>query len=217
MSIHEAVVNQDLEALEKLLADKPDAIKAFDSEGRTPLHLSTSYDVAECLLQHGARPDCRDCHGQTPLFTCHDLGVCASLIAHGADVNALHSGGVTPLLKAIYSGEYEIALYLIRKGADTAHVADDGSNILSLACVYGDEVFLNALLEYPQARRFINVANAGLTPLHLVCMEGNNPFARILIRNGASASAKTPPGLSPIEIAAMHEDSELLEILTSSG
>ena len=68
--LHVAVANDNREMAELLLT-----VCHFDDrndEGRTPLHLVRSKEMAELLLRHGAAADARDASGQYPHDTVTD-------------------------------------------------------------------------------------------------------------------------------------------------
>lgn len=71
-----------------------------DKYGNTPLHFvcSTSPDLVELLIEHGADVNAQNNSGVTPLHCAcsRSLDIVGLLIAHGADVNAQDNRGETP-------------------------------------------------------------------------------------------------------------------------
>jgi len=95
-------------------------------DGWSPLLIATQRrhcDAVETLLQHGAKPDCREPEsGWTPLMFAASLGdadIAKMLIDHGAEVNAFASPhDWNPLCAAIQSNNGDIVRMLIDAGAD---------------------------------------------------------------------------------------------------
>ncbi len=97
---------------------------ATDSQGRTPLHLTSFWDhtveAAEQLLTHGAEVDTRDEGGATPLHLAVIKGhkpIVKLLLDYGADVNAKDKSGDTALRFATRQGKTDMAELLRRYGA----------------------------------------------------------------------------------------------------
>src|SRR5688572_8074949 len=80
----------DASKLESALASDPSAVSRRDAQGRTALHHAAEGNLAavEVLVERGADLDARDKSGRTPLFV------------------------------AVRANRYEIARYLLDRGAD---------------------------------------------------------------------------------------------------
>lgn len=132
-----------LAIVQQLIAAGAD-VNAAASDGRTPLHWASDFDVPEAvplLLRAGARVDARDEEGNTPLFSARPAAA-RLLITAGADVRAtnregnvpLHrnhqaallapgvnvrnAAGLTPLHYAALSGNTSAIEWLLAQGAD---------------------------------------------------------------------------------------------------
>ena len=76
----------------------------------TPLHMAArrgNEEVAQALLDCGAKIEARDSLGETPLrraVNCDKVRVASLLLAKGADVCSVGSKGLTPLLAARSAG-----------------------------------------------------------------------------------------------------------------
>ncbi|MCP4437902.1 MAG: redoxin domain-containing protein [Aureispira sp.] len=93
----------------------------------TPLHLAAGYhsiEVLEYLLEKGVDADVKANWNRTPLvhaIRSHDydnLDVVKILVKNGADINVRHAHQATPLFDACTWGKYEMAEFLLEKGAD---------------------------------------------------------------------------------------------------
>lgn len=97
-----------------------------DSEGRTPLHLSSACGHASCvqlLLSKGAEVNSLDGneHGATPLAcaaSCGSAEVVKVLLDHGANVNSGYEQGKTALYYSIQAGSVDCAKLLLVRDDD---------------------------------------------------------------------------------------------------
>jgi ankyrin repeat protein len=92
--------------------------------------VSTSSELVELLLEHGADPNLKDEQKRSPLFIActwktikrespaEALAIVEALIKHGADVNAREKHGATPLMQAAFEGFLDIVETLLDNGAD---------------------------------------------------------------------------------------------------
>ena len=125
LSIHEAVINRDIEAVKQHLAAGTN-VDEKDGVGWTPLHYAAvegNKEVVELLITKGADVNAKDDQsGETPLHFAAFSGhkeIVELLIAKGADVNAKDDDGKTPLDSAIRRKHSEIADLLRKHGAKT--------------------------------------------------------------------------------------------------
>ncbi|XP_043695346.1 ADP-ribosylation factor GTPase-activating protein AGD4-like isoform X2 [Telopea speciosissima] len=92
-----------------------------------------------------------------------------------------------------------------------------GCSLLHLACHVGDLVMLELLLQFGAD---INMRDFhGRTPLHYCISKGKNPYAKYLLRRGASTSIKDGGGLTALERAmemGAITDEELFILLSGS-
>jgi len=125
ISIQEAAMNGDIEAVKKHLAAGTDAGARWGG-GQTPLHeaaVNGHKEIAELLIANGADVNVKNDFGPTPLHWAADEGhkeIVELLIANGANVNAKPDDWYTPLEMAINSKNAEIADLLRKHGGKTA-------------------------------------------------------------------------------------------------
>ena len=57
----------------------------------------------------------------------------------------------------------------------------------------------------------------GMTPLHLVCMNGDPDICRVLLGHGADITAKTADNCTPLHTAVFSCNTQLAELLIKEG
>jgi ankyrin repeat protein len=141
--------NGDVVKLQRLLKADAGLVTAYNADGWTALHLAAHYgqlEAAEVLLSHGADSDARSHNGMDniPLHAAvagNHLELVKLLVGDGSDVNAQQHGGWTPLHGAAQHGNYDMAAYLLKSGADPEIPNDDGLTAYDIAMEEGhDEV-----------------------------------------------------------------------------
>lgn len=138
---------------EVLILNKAD-VNAVSSDGRSALHRAATTGriaIIEQLLKAGARVDQRAGDGDTPLGAAVYFGqsnAVARLIEAGARPDRPARDGETPLMRAVRGNHPEIAVLLLRKGADVnARVDGVGTTALILAAERGLSPFVGSLLK----------------------------------------------------------------------
>lgn len=135
------------------------SIDEVDSNGHTPLlrAIDNSHiDLALLLIKFGADPNAKPGR-RTPLqATCKNglVSIARALLAEGALVDAPDNHGNTPLHNAIYWGQSNLALLLMRFGADPNTKNWQEQTPLQRAKIKGMTNVVEALL-----------ANASIAPL----------------------------------------------------
>jgi ankyrin repeat protein len=99
---HNAVILGNLYFLKHLVTAGA-SINTTDKKGRTPLHDAIDLDVAQFLLDHGAKVNERDVYGMSPLFAVLATGVAdlrhlKLFDKHGADFHLVDRSGRNALL-----------------------------------------------------------------------------------------------------------------------
>jgi ankyrin repeat protein len=141
LTLAEACAAGEVERVERLLADAPEALNALTGDGWTPLHLAAFFGharVAEFLLGEGAqaRAVSSNTNGNTPLHAAlagNHTFVAALLMGHGADVNAADAAGWRPLHIAAANNNIDAMKTLIAQGADVGAANKEGQTALTLA------------------------------------------------------------------------------------
>ncbi len=134
----------------------------------------------------------------TPLLACTSnwdtvaerkdlLPVCSALLDAGADIDAADSHGATALYNAIRRYDTELALYLIRRGAD-----------------------VNTETQF-----YIDAPEG--SPLWLAARRGDRAVVRALIRAGADVNGRSEFGQPPLVVAITEGDQKMTIDLIDAG
>jgi ankyrin repeat protein len=135
--------NGNMEAVKNLVSELPYLVNSVDQRGSTPLILATYYDqgeIANFLLEQGAKIDAKDASGNTALMGTIFKGltqIAKDLINRGANVNERNSLGGTCLIYAATFNRVELAKLLLEFGADTTIKDARGKTALDHAKMQG--------------------------------------------------------------------------------
>jgi ankyrin repeat protein len=140
------------------------------------------------------------------------------------DINCTTSSGSwTPLWMACAAGNLDVALFLLKAGADPKIPSDAGQT-----CLHHLQAFPVGGVEEITAKLLKAGANIEAkdhdkqeTPLHSACLRTRGPDAvaavRALMQSGADPCSLARDGRSPIDIAAMKLRPDILHALLSSS
>ena len=144
MSLHDSIQNDDLGALQQLLASPSAAaqLEVRDARGRTPLLLATTLNrvaMAEALIRAGADVNAKDAIKDSPYLVAGAEGrvdILRMILASGrADLNSTNRYGGTALIPAAEKGHPEAVALLIEAGIAIDHVNDLGWTALLEAVI----------------------------------------------------------------------------------
>lgn len=197
-----AVLASDRARVSFLLGKGAD-INKLNEQGLAPLHTAARQrdsDMIAFLIGKGANVNERDADGWTPLlhaaFRNHVPSV-DTLVKSGADINAATPGDFTPLAIAIEEGKFFAAKALLDSGADANMPAGaDGLTPLMLAA--------SKPLAEARAASLIQ----GPSPVDI---------ARELIAKGADVNANAKSGVTPLMVAAAHDNPPLVSLFLQKG
>ena len=156
------------------------------------------------LLGNGAQVNGRDSNGKTALhFAVHSKNVLVvdALIQAGADLDAKADGNVTALMLSVDMafGDPDIALRLIRAGADVQAADTNGDTALIVATTESSLEVVKALLEKganPNAKGL-----GGETALHYAAMNAMLDQAKLLLEHRAHPNILNSAGKSAYDLA----------------
>lgn len=197
-----AVLAFDRERVKFLLEKGADANK-LDDQGYAALHTAVrnrNSDMAMLLLDAGADPNLPDSDGMTPLIHALNRNHVPSvklLASRGADLGKPNPQGYTPLEIAIGENMLFAARALIEAGADV-NAANGAQKVTPLILIASQLA--------PQARA-THLAG-GPTPVEI---------AEDLIARGADVNAKSASGVTPLMVAAGHNNGPMVGLLLAKG
>eukprot|EP00106_Octopus_bimaculoides_P007829 XP_014775271.1 PREDICTED: ankyrin repeat domain-containing protein 27-like [Octopus bimaculoides] len=119
-NLHDWVYQNCVISLENYLNRHSSTVDITDEEGKSPLHIATSYSrvtSATLLLKAGANPNARRTNGLTPLHEAVERG-CAQIVelfinCENCNPNIKDGNGDTPLIRAAYYDYSDIVKMLI--------------------------------------------------------------------------------------------------------
>jgi ankyrin repeat protein len=209
--LEQYITTADLNSLDALLTQNPAIAKGRTSHQVSPLMLSCYYkktEVTDLLLKY---------LDEINLFEASAAGkfdVVANLVyAHPEAINFYAEDGFTPLGLACYFGQYEIARYLVLKGADVNLPSNNGFSVYPLhSAVAGDFTQIARMLIENNA--LVNVKQqAGVTALHSAAQNGNIDLLIMLLEHGADVNIRMEGGKLPADLAREKGFVEIAEAL----
>ncbi|HWZ14149.1 MAG TPA: ankyrin repeat domain-containing protein [Mucilaginibacter sp.] len=209
--LEQYITTADLGALNSLLAQQPALAKSRTSHQVSPLMLSCYYkkpEVTSLLLKY---------LDEINLFEASAAGkfdVVAHLVYNNPEsINAYAEDGFTALGLACYFGQYEVARYLVLKGADVNLPSDNGFGVYPIhsAAAGNYTQIVRMLIE---ANALVNVKQqAGSTPLHAAAQNGNIDLLILLLEHGADVNVRMEGGKLPADLAREKGFVEIAEAL----
>jgi len=185
----------------QLLLDHGASVRARNTKGQTPLHLSSKHDhpsVVASLLKICADVDTQDSNSMTPLLCALSRfgsdEASRLLLAHGASFRARNENGQTPLHLASRHDHPGVVAELLNIGADVD--AHDNHNLTPL--FYASSATAQLLLERGASVHARN--QSGQTPLHIAsgARWGRSELVRLLLRFGADVDTRDSYNMTPL-------------------
>lgn len=137
------------------------------------------------------------------------------LINHGLKPTVRDEKGMTLLHYAVPHC-FEIAKFLIDKGANVNAQSEGGYTPLHIACKYqNNDDIIHLLIEHGADVNLTTKNN--ITPLFLAMKVGNTIAINSLLNKGADPNIRTETDLAPLDIAARRHNTEMIDILISKG
>jgi quinoprotein dehydrogenase-associated probable ABC transporter substrate-binding protein len=194
-----AVVADDLDRV-KFLVSKGADVNKVDAQGWTPLQSAARQrhdHMAKLLLELGADPNLGT---PTPLVAAlmrDHVPTVKVLVEKGADIEKPGQDGFKPLPLAIAEDKYESAKALIEAGAKVNSVSGT-DQLTPLMIVAGQTAPAEGAMFVPGSTRPTDIANA-------------------LLERGADVNAQSANGVTPLMIAATHNNPPMIGILIDAG
>lgn len=155
--------------------------------------------LLNCSTMTVARGDAADLHQAVRL---DDLEAVTRYAADPVLINAPGDNARTPLMVAIRWGHRDIALLLIRSGAELNAVDADHRSALHHAAHGNERALMRALIE---ARANIDLPDAyHYTALHMAAREGHLEAVHLLLEAGADVNAQIDVGFTALDLAEQY-------------
>jgi len=201
--LYMAVVQGDIGIVLTLLSSgaKIDELSTDAYNKYTPLHaaaLRNNLEMAETLLDRGARVDATDYHQKTALWWAANKGhkgMVELLLDAGANIEKTAAFDMRPLDAAIEGGSLEVAAMLLASGADIHHLSrhhQDNTLLQQALNAPANTIGLIDLL-LKKGASVDGRDKQGWTPLQTACAKGDVEAAQLLVLAGADPWLKTDP------------------------
>ena len=209
--LEQYITEADLVSLDNLLTEKPALVKSRTSQQVSPVMLSCYYkkpEVTALLLKY---------LDEINLFEASAAGkfdVVANLVyMHPEAINFYAEDGFTPLGLACYFGQYEIARYLVLKGADVNLPSNNGFRVYPIHSAAASN-FTQIARMLIENNAQVNVKQqAGATALHSAAQNGNIDLLILLLEHGADVNIRMEGGKLPADLARDKGFVEIAEAL----
>jgi ankyrin repeat protein len=208
-----------------------DCVKAFaeeivDEKGKyrfshALLHAAMNHrwETVELLLQKKVKPSWHDRNtGWTELhFAVQDgrADIVRLLLRAGAAPGALYPNGRTPIELAADLHQWDCVKMFAKEKVDDTRQYRYGHALLLAAKNHRWDI-VEFLIQ-----KNVNTAwcerQTGLTTLHVAAQNGSADIVRLLLRVGASASAIDSDNLTPIQIAAVHNQWDCVKVFAEES
>jgi hypothetical protein len=132
-----------------------------------------------------------------------------------AKIDAKDEEGYTPLHWACMRAHWDIANYLIEKGADLNVVGGDGGTQINWAVHHDNVDIIKALIEKGAK---LNIRNQwGMTELHTAIWRGNIHVVEYLLDHGSDPNIKTNEGWTAMHYAYRSGHDDVIALLKKRG
>lgn len=136
-----------------------------------------------------------------------------SLLQRGFDPNTVDPDGTPGLVRALQEQSYKVASVLASDPQTRAEVRNvRGESALMLAALRGQEALVVQLVS-----RGAQVNKTGWTPLHYAVTGGHTRISAFLIGAHADLNAESSNGTTPLMMAAMYGNDQVVKLLLESG
>ncbi|WVZ57747.1 hypothetical protein U9M48_008092 [Paspalum notatum var. saurae] len=202
------------------------AVKSFHKDGFGLLHCAACQghlEVCKYLVEElGCDPNMEAAceglfKGGTPFMASaqsDDISTVKYLLDHGADLMKADIKGCTVLHHAVSAGSCKVTEFLLSKGIPVDIDCGHGTPLYHAATNEQDKTLKILLDHHANAGADVNGKGSILTPLLFATQNGGyTDFVRLLLKAGANPNISDDLGRLPIELAAIRECKEEIEML----
>ncbi len=209
----------------RMLCDAGADIQERNAGGKSLLHQAAGMkgrgDIVEYLIENDLSLDSRDNKQRSPLHDateCGDRTIMEILTRNGGNWDAQDENGLTALLLAIRLRDSDLAIRLIKMGADVSLTTVDGWTALHFAALYDLVDTMNLLIR--KAPSFLNLAadTPSITPLQAAAEIGAAKACRLLAEyEDTEIDYSTGDRLPAVFLAAKNGHTEIVSYLLAIG
>jgi ankyrin repeat protein len=154
----------------------------------------------------------------TEMFACISKGDLANVVMFvnaGMSVDTLNERGWTPLMVALFEGQEQVALFLIKRGADPFFCDPSGYRPIHWAAFHG---YVSVIRELAQRGANLSIkTNFGFPPLLQAAARGFAPAVDTLIELGASVDITDNEGWTALHKASANGHEDVVAVLILQG
>lgn len=210
--LEEYIASADLDSINTLLGRDPALATQKTSLKVSPLMLSCYYkkpEVTGLLLNYV---------NDISLFEAAAAGkfdTVAHLVAtYPNTLDDYADDGFTALGLACYFGQFDVARYLVLKGANVNLQSNNGFNVFPIHSAAAGNYTEIARMLIENGAKVNVIQQAGATPLHSAAQNGNLELIILLLENGAELFIRMEGGKLPADLAREKGFEEIAEILS---
>jgi ankyrin repeat protein len=210
--LEEYIASADLDSINTLLGRDPALATQKTSLRVSPLMLSCYYkkpEVTGLLLNYV---------NDISLFEAAAAGkfdTVAHLVTTNSDtLDDYAEDGFTALGLACYFGQFDVARYLVLKGANVNLQSNNGFNVFPIHSAAAGNYTEIARMLIENGAKVNVVQQAGATPLHSAAQNGNLELIILLLESGAELFIRMEGGKLPADLAREKGFEEIAEILS---
>ena len=186
-------------------------IQTAGARGFTPLHEAVDQDnpaITRILLEQGADINATNNQNETPInHLKYSVDVARLLIDYDANVNDGGRGGNTALHKCMETIKKQaLAAFLIQSGADVNALNDLGETPMHLALQYGNEGYVDLLIDNGALFYFESEVRSSL---HYAVLGRNISLIDWVLEEEIDVDLQDSNGNTPLHLAVFYDRGEL--------
>ncbi len=225
-ALHDAAAAGNIETIDKLVDSGFSVDALYDN--MTALHVAViknKLESAEMLISLNASVNLETCD-ETCVTSLHLAAMIGNpdmadlLIRHGADMTAHAANGETPLLTAARYGHKETVDVLVSQGADLQATNAQGNSLLFM-CIFSNDTKAATLLLDAGMNPNVQDKDRRAYALHAAMIyaihSGNYDMVDCLLSHGADPNVRDQHNMTPLKMAKIDKQEELIELLASYG
>ncbi|MDH5599231.1 MAG: ankyrin repeat domain-containing protein [Cyclobacteriaceae bacterium] len=205
------IANNKLSEIHALIENNPELLLERD-ENNTSGFMMLAYAGMSDVL-HFIQP----IHDQLNFYECIvgklNEKAYTLLSEHPEIINQHSPDGFTPLSLAVFFDNEEIAISLLKSGADPSLKAINPSKVNALHAAVAKENLSLCKMLIAYGADVNSTQTQNITPLHAAAYKNNKEIVLLLINNGAELSIKTTDGKTAFDIAVEKNFNEITQLL----